>query len=82
MVGKGEWNSVGFFVRFSYFKSYGRLYQNMYEHLRLSVVQQNRPISDRFHHKYSLPASQIGFVSNFSHFTSLVITELKDSFRE
>ena len=38
--------------------------------------------SDRFDHKYSLPASQVGFVSNFSHFTSLVITELNDSFRE
>ena len=50
----------------------------MHEHLRLSVLQQNRPISDRFYHKYGLPASQLGFISNFSHFSSFFIIEFND----
>ena len=31
-------------VRFQYFKSYGRLYQPMYEHFRHSSLYRNRPI--------------------------------------
>ena len=31
-------------------------------------IMANRPILIRFCHKYSLPASEVGVISNFSHF--------------
>ena len=64
-----------FTSRMSYFKSYGPLYQHIYEHFRHSSLYQNRPIRANFIYNYSLPASKLAFISNFSHFLSLYVVE-------
>ena len=48
-------------------------------HFQLSRLHRNWPILSRFYHKYSLPATQLGFFSNFGHFPSLHTVKFNNS---
>ena len=51
----------------------------MYEHFRHSSLYQNRPRRADLIINYSLPASKLGFISNFFHFPSIHVVEFTNS---